>query len=108
MVYYSDMEDHNTQTDFTKVKEDVGALMADVASWIKGSPADAQKKWDETRPVLEAKLAAAHAEAEHVRSASVGAAGEMGKGLSAALEELKKSYSDAKTHFDKGHSAQAE
>ena len=95
------MEDHNTPADFSKVKKDVAALLNDVTSWIMGSPADAQKKWDAIRPVLEEKLAKTEAHATKFTDAGTEAAGELNKGFSAAMSELKKSVEEAKLHFKK-------
>ncbi len=94
-------DDTQAQGDYEAVKGDVKKLIADVSAWITGASADAKQKWDETQPILEEKLATAQEEAQRLGSASVGAAGEMGKGFSAAFDELKKAFGDAKAHFDK-------
>ena len=87
--------------DFETVKQDAKRLIGDVTGWITGASADMKQKWDEARPELEGKLAAAEAEAKRVGSASAGAANEMGKGIMGAFEELKKSFGEAQKHFRK-------
>lgn len=93
------MNEEATQSDFEKVKGDVSQLVADVGSWISTTSAEMHEKWDETRPVLEEKLAHAESEARHYASASAGAASEIGKGFAGAFEELKKAYAEARAHF---------
>lgn len=88
--------------DFETVKADAKRLINDVTAWITGASADVKQKWDEKRPELEEKLAAAEAEAKRVGSASAGAANEMGKGLMGAFGELKKSFGEAQKHFQTG------
>lgn len=96
----SDMNNDTNQTDFERVKGDVVRLVADVSSWIATTSARTREKWEETKPILEEKLAHAEAEANRYASASAGAAGEMGKGFANAFTELKKAYADARTHFE--------
>lgn len=94
-------DDIQARSDYENVKSDVAKLIGDVSSWITGASADAKQKWDETRPMLEEKLSQAQEQAQHIGNASVGAAGEMGKGFAGAFDELKGAFMEAKKHFEK-------
>ena len=93
------MNNETTQSDFEAVRGDVTKLFADVGSWIANTSADTKQKWEDTRPVLEEKLASTEAEAKRLGGASVGAAGEMGKGFASAFSELKQAFVDAQARF---------
>lgn len=94
-------DDTQMNSDYENVKGDVKKLISDVGSWISGASSDAKQKWDETRPMLEEKLSQAQEQAQQISTASVGAAGEMGKGFAGAFDELKTAFFEAKKHFEK-------
>lgn len=97
-----------TRADYEAVKADVRQLIADGASWISSASQETKDKWEETKPVLEAKLAGAEEEAKRLGAASSGAAQEMGKGFQSAFEELKNSFAEAQKHFSPPEEEEAE
>lgn len=84
---------------FDALKGDVKKLISDASDMMGSATADAKAKWAETQPVLEEKLAKAQEQAQQLGSASMGAAGEMHKGVMGAFGELKKAFDEAKKHF---------
>jgi len=88
-----------TRADYEAVKADVKKLIADAASWVSSASQETKDNWDRMKPILEEKLSAAEKEAQHLKTASAGAAQDISKGFESAFSELRAAFLDAKKHF---------
>ena len=86
-------------SDFDVLKTDVAKLFADIGSTASTASDDVKEKLEQSRTVLQEKMAAATAKAAELRDAGANATDELRAGFSKAADELKQAIAAARTHL---------